>query len=424
VHAADHIDLPRARFRANPSYELVRHDHLPAPQQALIQDLTGDPEYFGILRPRDASAGGIKAVSRATAQLFATLKEPGALASDPEAPAIDPRALAVLVLDGALEMEHDGTFLSGAETGPLLLDPPDATEPSTTALRLSREAVRYAQDLRIDDPLSLSARMYFFNRVPLSPAWRRRLPTPSAVEQELGIGDAGQDRALLGPEWKRAGASRTSSESWVRWRRSGARRDRGDAVTYKLYVSPAPSHLRDGTRAALRVLARSGTTDFKVGGSVSMMLRPDKLVAYFDDDVARSDAVAALRRELDGMPAQGIPFTEDATGDGLISLGADPVPVPQVLWRANESWRLWVTNRLAIALLAARRARTHAMQPWAYALARIRFDGVNTTTWAMDSALGTRDSALGTRHSALGTRDSGLGTRHSAPPPNRVDTSQ
>ena len=50
-------------------------------------------------------------------------------------------------------------------------------------------------------------------------------------------------------------------------------------------------------------------------------------------------------------------------------------------WQERESWRLWVTNRLAVALVAARRDGA-AVEPWRYALARAELDGVDVATWA------------------------------------------
>ena len=64
-------------------------------------------------------------------------------------------------------------------------------------------------------------------------------------------------------------------------------------------------------------------------------------------------------------------------------MGADPpraaqTPLPQM----QESWRLWITNRLARALLAARASPAAEIEPWQFALDRVRLEGVDTETWA------------------------------------------
>jgi hypothetical protein len=85
---------------------------------------------------------------------------------------------------------------------------------------------------------------------------------------------------------------------------------------------------------------------------------------------------------LAGCPAQGVPFTAQMTEDGLISRGIDPPPDNALPgWMERESWRLWVTNRLATAILAATPERGGGMEPWQFALRRMRLEGVDTATW-------------------------------------------
>jgi hypothetical protein len=66
------------------------------------------------------------------------------------------------------------------------------------------------------------------------------------------------------------------------------------------------------------------------------------------------------------------------------------------MWREHESWRLWVTNRLAIALLAARRSPLRAMTAWEFAVVRLELDGVDIATWAPAAAVWSTDAWAGT----------------------------
>ena len=90
-----------------------------------------------------------------------------------------------------------------------------------------------------------------------------------------------------------------------------------------------------------------------------------------------------LGKELDGCPAHGVPFTAEISGEGLLSWGVDPPESKQMLsWQPQESWRLWLTNRLANALLTARRANSASgPEPWRYALERLGLEGIDTESW-------------------------------------------
>lgn len=82
------------------------------------------------------------------------------------------------------------------------------------------------------------------------------------------------------------------------------------------------------------------------------------------------------------MAAHGVPFTCELHGDGLLSWGMDPPKRTQVLpWQERQSWRLWVVNKLATALLAVKTQSSHAVEPWKFALERVRLDGIETNSW-------------------------------------------
>lgn len=54
--------------------------------------------------------------------------------------------------------------------------------PTTVSLpRLTRSAVAYGAALALHDAAELAARLYRFNSLPASPAWRRRVPHERAA---------------------------------------------------------------------------------------------------------------------------------------------------------------------------------------------------------------------------------------------------
>lgn len=376
-------------FRANPVFELVLFDRLAPEERKALAELRKDPDFYGILRPREgASALGVKSVDRETALLFLTLGEPGPLPSYMEALLGDGtlRTVSRLVADGILEVEHGGGFVFGAAAMPLFGDrvSGDGGAAGGRLAEISLAALRYGQTLDVDDALVLSYRLYGYNRRPLTPRWKRLLPGGDAVLAWLGIGPGGRWRSELDRGWEPRGGS---NDWWLSWQnRAQVDGLTGSGATWKLYISPAPEALPESFGAILEALTAARAPQFKVGADAWGILRADKIVAYFPSFELLAAAADALASRLSGLPAQGVPFTSEIGGNGLLSWGMDPPreESPQ----SGESWRLWLTHRLARALISARSAE--AEEPWRFALERVRLEGVDTDTWTPSAMLWKR----------------------------------
>jgi hypothetical protein len=73
----------------------------------------------------------------------------------------------------------------------------------------------------------------------------------------------------------------------------------------------------------------------------------------------------------------------------LLSWGIDPPRQKGALsWQERESWRLWITNRLATAILAAKKTQSDGLEPWRFALERLRLENVDTETWTPLASFG------------------------------------
>ncbi|MBV9850215.1 MAG: hypothetical protein JO250_11120 [Armatimonadetes bacterium] len=381
-------NIAGAQFRANPQYRLTLFDRLPPEQQEWLRDLRNDPDHYGVLLPAEGIGRSIKAVCRETALLFFTLQEPGPLPGYVQTlfGAEAGQEIAELVLDGVLEIAQGEAFVSGAEASALIYEAAPPPAESGVIARLSEDALRYAQTLDVDDPQMLSARLYFYNRLPVSPAWQRQFATPDAVRAFLGLNPPGSELVRRGRRWAETPLP-PPYDGWLMWQARDAARE--DApCTYKLYVSPRPESLRDAFWETVDTLSDLGVSRFKIGKDVYGLLRPDKVVAYFTDFQVVEEAAHRLERALAGCPAHGVPFTAEIGGDGLLSWGMDPPRAQQALgWQERESWRLWVTNRLATALLAARAAPPPDRQPWQFAVERLALEGVDTHTWTPRTTL-------------------------------------
>lgn len=377
-------------LRANPEYELVLFDRLPAEQREVLKDFRKDNDFYGILRPLDNSGLGVKSVSRDIALLYLTLQQPSRLPEYVRSTMGERcnQEITRLILDGVLAFESEGRFVSGSEAADLIYAGDQESLKLSAAKgslqRLSLEALRYGQALGLTDRMALSSRLYNYNRAPLSPSWKRTLTDAAAIDQYLGIRQE-RVRELLDREWSTL-SDPVLSEGWLAWqsRRFGSSTSFGKPtrIGCKLYISPRTDYLPKCFPTILAVLSRCRVHHFKIGKGIHGLLRPDKMVAYFssyEDLVATAEQ---LKKELDGCPAQGVPFTAELAGDGLLSWGVDPSAQGQVLpWIGRESWRLWVANKLAVALIATSTEDTSHLEPWHFALRRLQLEGVDTESW-------------------------------------------
>ena len=375
------------RFRANPAYRLVRREQMSAADLREAGAAPDDAAPYGCLRPRPGCGFAWRWLTPDSALLFLTLAEPGPVPVYLQArpPHELARRLARLVLEDVLEIEQDGAFASGVAALSAPRGDPDRSPGDPVTLSIA--ALQYGEALGALPHCDLTRRLYDYGRQPVSPRRARQLPDNAAVEAFLGLSVRGSAQAVLERSWAPAGGA---DAYWRLWRPQHPQPSHED-VACKLYVSPAWSALPDAFLATAESLAAApGVRGFKIARDLAGLSRPDKLVAYFTrlDDL--QEAGARLRSRLEGAPAHGVPFTAGLTRDGLLSWGADPPRRSPAGSVAGGSWRLWVANRLAESLLAAR-ATSGGPPPWRFALARLQADGVDTDTWVPDPALWRRE---------------------------------
>lgn len=388
THRAHPDPILERTFRASTAFELVLLDRLPAEEQLPLAELRGDADLYGVLKPRPGSGLTVKVADKETALLLLTLREPGPLpffvrrAADAETAA----AVERLVLDGVLEVEADGAFVSGAAAARWLA-PAGREAPADGRLaRLALAALRHGEAAALDDPQRLAALLYGFHREPLSPRWAERLPDADAVLAFLGAASGGALGARLAADWRRAEPE--GSPGWIVFDRRDGAASRRTGASYKLYVSPTAEALPRAFAAVVETLSRRPDGHFKVGADAAGVLRPDKLVLYFGDQEELLAAARELEAALAGVPAQGVPFAAPIDAAGLLAWGMDPPRSERLLtWQETESWRLWVVRRLAAALIAARPAATPDTPAWRFALERLRREGVDVDRWTPAATL-------------------------------------
>jgi hypothetical protein len=372
---------------------LVPLERITTTERSLLGEDVAGGSLYGILRPRPGERLEPRAVSPDTALLFLTLAEPGPLPAYARAALGEAAADTVtrLVMDGVLEFEHRGEWVSAGSAAAVLA----GRGPKGGRGRigeLSVAAVRYGQELGDLPEDLLALRLYAYGRRPVSPELRRQLPDETAVSEALGLAEDGSARRALDAGWREVPAQAGSPAYWRSWRPRRPIGDmRGRRASYKLYISPSVGALPSAVAIAAEVLAAGPPAiAFKIGKDLPGICRPDKFVAYFDrlDDVQA--AAEKFRDRLAGHPAHGVPFTAAITDDGLLSWGADPPA--GVNGSSSSSWRLWVARRLAEHLTSAR-CTSAGLEPWLFALERLRVGGVDVDTWIPTGDIWLRTAA-------------------------------
>lgn len=360
------------RFRANPDYELVSREMLAPCDDDRPQTPLRDESLYGYLRPKGPSRLVLREVSPDAALLFLALQHEGRVPDYFRSlfgPNMENRLIR-LILDGILEVEHEGEFVSGLRASELL--PGKETCPARGRIAtLSIEALRYVEALGALSNPEMTRRLYDFGRRPATPAQKRAFH--QGVTDPVA-GALSTARPALDRYWVPA---RSMDSYWIRWRPIGVS-NYGEPTRFKLYISAALSDVADAIQAATEILGQSpGVSGLKLGRGFAGLTRPDKLIAYFSrlDDL--QEAGWRLHRRLHGCEAQGVPFTAELSSDGLLSWGADP---PRAVPGQPGSWRLWLACKLATHFETARMANVSS-PIWRSVLDRLRADGVDPQTW-------------------------------------------
>ena len=361
--------------RANPAYRLLLAEDLPPGFLEAVIDL--EARAVGVLAADPRSGLPDKVVDLAAAQLFSRFAGPAPfpVGSGGE----DAGQLAQLVLDGVLEIDSGNGFISGPVALEMFAVPDEQPPPEGRLARLSHDAIAHAERLALSDADLVTARLYCFHRVPLSPRWVQELPGPEVVRRLLA-GTASWTKIMQ--HWADL-SSIDPGGDWLHFGRHGGEPLlRSWQLPYKLYVSPHVEAMAEAFPAAVDVLTRLRAPRFKVGSDAIGLLRPDKLVVYLPTADTLGALTEALNVELAGVPPHGVPFSAELAGEGLLSWGGDPRREEAPVGSDPESWRLSVCRRLAQYLVAAQRSRLQRLTPGGYALARLSLDGIDVTRFA------------------------------------------
>ncbi len=368
------MDILKRKYRRSPEYRILRFENLDESLKLKLRDLEADPDFYGILEPVRNKELLIKSINKDTALFLLSLSDPGYIPNY----VLNFRKSEIvqqiksLLLDNILEIEIGGKFLAGTAVVTLLDKEQNRFEPANTICTISYDALRYGQMLDIRNALTLAARIYFYNRIPLSEELKGKFE--SVVKKA-------QDLRIPVDTWRRVN-SKSKLSGWAYWQNESSKLNRAKDWTYKLYLSPKPERFLETLQIAAEVFFHSRTMSFKTGNDVLGILRPDKIVAYYSSEEDLMEAAELLRGKIKGIEPHGIPFTYQLDDCGLLSCGMDPpVGMNPIKWQETESWRLWVANKLAAGLIQAKNERDAELEPWQFALNKVEHEGVDVRTW-------------------------------------------
>jgi hypothetical protein len=334
---------------------------------------------MGILESRDMRAT-IKAIPADTARLLRKLLAPRSLAEITKELRI-PHGLDVitaLVLDDVIEVEIDGRYRSGFSLARYLTFA-SSFAPTNVLSQLSVLALDHCIASSFDGAMDLAWRLYNYNRLPVTPSrtmfWAQR----ERIGQMMTNGNRERQQALH--DQYECLPLRSAEAPWLIWRAKTVEHHK--RFPYKLYVSPQPESMAALFPAVIDRLLAMGPAAFKIGNGASGLMRPDKFVAYFYDAAQLADYARAGFPSVSAADVQGVPFSSQLDSLGMLSYGEDPLRSGHLPGHADDSWRIWVCNRLASAIVIALNNRASTVEAREFALLRMRLWGVDPQSWRL-----------------------------------------
>ena len=372
-------------FRINPDYELIESGHLSLPEQEALAGILSGEECYGVFRPVTANSPlSYKVAYKEIALLYFYFQHASGLPLylknryDDEINA----TLVKLVSEGILEIKNNDRFVSGVPARRLLYKKPTAPSNagSSRISGLSEMAIDYALQFNYAGVQTLASRLYAFNTIPSAGNDLLHLDTTEDIERFLGMDALRLSDPSFEREWKQQQPAKPSY--WMSFaRRSFQRPNDPDRPTFKMYISPLIDELPQVFQISIKLLKETRACFFKTGKTLHGLIRPDKVVVYFDNYTDLMEAGNTLKKGLSRFEAQGVPFTGQLDEKGILSWGVDPPGNELMPDFEGGSWRIKVTNAIASAILQTKGECLPLSDAREYVLQKISLEGIDTHTW-------------------------------------------
>lgn len=379
-------------FRLNPVFAVKPVAELTEKQRTSFRRILSGKNVYSLLHAPRGEKLSVKALNRELTEFLEHLAEPRKMSDLPPRFTEDAgkemeRLIVQLVLDDVLEIAVDGAFISGMEAVNAALSPAVGaaggaeTEGTNDIRHISKTAIEFALRSPYKHPRDIAWILYNFNRIPMHRGHRRRLPDEKAVLRFLDLNEdgswPGMSKAIrpISPERNDEGEYTAFYQVWRSWR-IGRRKKGKETLGYKVYVSPLLDDLPAVFKLMREKLADCGAHAMKTGRVTSGLLRADKLIAYFRDISLALAFARELLGETASLEGHGVPFTYQLEGGGgMVSVGVDPPGA----FGIENSWRRYVTDKLALAIQGAH--RKGAADIMGYIRTYMKIFGVDIDEW-------------------------------------------
>ncbi len=374
-------------FRINPLYTLREWNIIGHREKELISGLHDEADVYGVFSPTTpGSSLSIKLAYHELALVYLHLTQSSLLPHYLTASHEDSfnQAIAQLILDQVLEIKWNEKFVSGAHATEALFGKSlsaDQHIPDFISI-LSKQGIEYVLNLDEAEMRAIANRLYTYNTLPWDTSLKRNFNENTDTRDFVFSNSRVSLTSLLNKEWYLT--TDPSKDHWLGWSRrhfvdtSSNLTDRGD---YKLYISPVIHDLPQVMNVALPILTSSNAFSFKIGNGIQGLLRPDKMVAYFNNKSSLLSAAGELKNKFNDCKVQGVPFTAQIDDKGILSWGFDP-PGSDVLDAIEGgSWRCRVTDQIALAIVQAKTEKLDHGQAIDFIGSKLFVTGINPYNW-------------------------------------------
>jgi hypothetical protein len=366
--------LLEKKFRQGQGYKLTEWNRLDNSKKESVASLPDESEVYGVFEPIiSTQKSSYRVAYQQVALLYFHLQQSNKLPHYlmlPQDPKVN-ETIAALLLDGIIEIEWEGRFVSGPGALPVLYNDEmtgDAQLP-TYLSQLSYKAIYYAWMLKDVNEKCTTARLYTFNTTPWDASLKMAFQKKNTVKEFLLSRIDHNALKTLNARWQP-----TEKTEWLSWNRKVTEPlTDGQSNVYKLYISPLINDLPEVLLECIPVIDSSDAISFKIGNTLQGLLRPDKMVVYFYSRDSLFTTAGILIQFLKGFAPQGVPFSAQLDDNGLLSWGKDPP--------GDGSWRTAVSEKLAAILQHAKENQLNWPLTISYIDATMQSKGLDIRNW-------------------------------------------